>query len=386
MTNDVRDLLKFIQIKALFPAIAFIVLLSIIWDVYLTKRIIYYVKIYKDCLRKAKTDPFGISIEEARYYKIEIIKQTSLLIINATEFVTILAYGIGACRIDINHTFGGYFLSGITTSHNCSLVLHLQTFDMKLLHANPLFSILVAIGQVGLIFSIAFGICLVRYLHIVYHEMSINYFKFVKRFLIITSLIGIFLVITGSVPQLILIEKLVEPIILFIYFCIWVKSNMTFYKTLRWRSIEYRIRGWSDWTVRRSVINYRQFMIFMSCMGIVTACFLLADLITQYFFLISAAIYDGPCLFNRFYGTAFYKPLLTTQQQISAIKLTNEILSYIATFLIFTASVLLGLEYILASFLFFGSIFWSKLKTRFYKVRTRFTPNLDEPLIFHPED
>ena len=232
------------------------------------------------------------------------------------------------------------------------------------------------IAQICFIFSIACGICLVKYLHIVYHEMNIDPFKFIKRFLIITILMGIFIAITGSVHQLMFIEKLVEPIILFVYLFISVKNNITFYKTLRWRSIEFKVRGYSNRTVKSSVISYRQFMIIMSFMTIVAACFALSELISQYFFIIATVIYDGPCLFNYLYGTAFFKPLLTTQKQIDALKLTSEILSYITTFLILTGSVLLGLEYTLATFVYFGRILWKKLKTRFCKVRTRFTPRL----------
>ena len=128
--------------------------------------------------------------------------------------------------------------------------------------------------------------------------------------------------------------------------------------------------------VKNSVINYQQFMIIMSCTFIITACFALSELITQYFFMIATVIYDGPCLFNYLYGTAFYKPLLTKQKQIDALELTNKILSYITTFLVLTASVLLGLEYAVATFVYFGRILWKKLKTRFCKVRTRFTPRL----------
>ena len=117
-------------------------------------------------------------------------------------------------------------------------------------------------------------------------------------------------------------------------------------------------------------------MIIMSCTAIITACFALSELITQYFFIIAAVIYDGPCLFNYLYGTAFYKPLLTAQKQIDALKLTNEILKYITTFLVLTASALLGVEYTVATFVYFGRILWKKLKTRFCKVRTRFTPRL----------
>ena len=157
----------------------------------------------------------------------------------------------------MDHSYSSKTFLQNDTLHNCSSELHLQTTELKLALANPLFSTLVTIAQVCLIFSIACGICLVKYLHIVYHEMNIDPFKFIKRFLILTILMGIFLIITGSVPQLILIEKLVEPIILVVYFFIWVKNNITFYKTLRWRSIEFKVRGYSNRTVKSSVISYR---------------------------------------------------------------------------------------------------------------------------------
>ena len=112
---------------------------------------------YRNCLKKAKTNPIRNFAEEARNYKIEIVTKIFLLLINVT----------------------------------C-------------------------------------GICLVKYLHIVYHEMNIDPFQFIKRFLIVSILMGIFLITTGSVPQLMFIEKLVEPIILFFYLYISVKNNITF--------------------------------------------------------------------------------------------------------------------------------------------------------------
>ena len=368
--------IKALQMVSFYPCVVLVIILPSIWNVFFIKRLVYLIKMYRNCLKKAKTDPIREFTEEARNYKIEIVTKIFLLIINVTEFAAVIIYALGGFPVVMNHSYSSKTFLQNNTLHKCNSMLHLQTIDLKLALANPLFSILVTIAQVCLIFSLASGICLVKYLHIVYHEMNIDPFKFIKRFLIVTLLIGILLAITGSVPQLMFIEKFVEPIILFNYFFIWVKNNITFYKTLRWRSIEFKVRGYDDNIVKSSVISYRQFMIIMSCMSIVAACLILSELITQYFFIIATVIYDGPCLFNYLYGTAFYEPLLTTQKQIDALELTNKILSYITTFLILTTSVLLGVEYTLATLVYFGRILWKKLKTRFCKIRTRFTPRL----------
>ena len=368
--------IKALQMISLYPFIVFAIILPSIWNVFFIKRIVYLVKMYRNCIKKAKTGPSREFTEEARNYKIEIVSKIFLLIINVTESAAIVIHAVGGFPVIMNHSYSSNTFLQNNTLHNCSSELHLQTIYLKLALADPLFSILVTIAQVCLIFSLASGICLVRYLHIEYHEMNIDPFKFIKRFLIVTLLMGTFLIITGSVPQLMFIEKLVEPIILFVYFYISVKNNITFYKTLRWRSIEFKVRGCSNRIVKNSIINYRQFMIIMSCIFIVIACIVLSELIAQYFFIIATVIYDGPCLFNYLYGTAFYKPLLTTQKQIDALELTNKILSYITTLLVLTASVLLGLEYTVATFVYFGRILWKKLKTRFCKIRTRFTPRL----------
>ena len=217
-----------------YPCIVFAAILPSIWNVFFIKRLVYLVKMYRNCLKKARTNPIRNFAEEARNYKIEIVTKIFLLIINVTEFGTVVIYALGGFSVIMNHSYSSNTFLQNDTLHNCSNELHLQTIDLKLALADPLFSILVTIAQVCLIFSIESGICLVKYLHIEYHEMNIDSFQFIKRFLIVTLLMGIFLIITGSVPQLMFIEKLVEPIILFVYFYISVKNNITFYKTLRW--------------------------------------------------------------------------------------------------------------------------------------------------------
>ena len=339
------------------------------------KRIFHFVKIHRECLEKSRTDPFGNFSEAARNYKVEITTNIFLLIINITEFTTIITYATGIFPL-VSH-------SNTTIRDSCN-ELHLDTIELRLAIANPLFSILISAAQVGLLFSIALGICLVKYLHITYHEISVDPFQFIKRFLILTSLIGIFLLITGSVPQLMIIEKLLEPIILFIYFCISVKYNRIFYKTLQWRSIEYKMRGRSNCIVRRSIISRYQFAIIMSCLSLTYICSTLAEFISQYFFLIATAIYDGPCLFNYLYGTGYYRPLLTTQQQINTLKNINEVFRYITSLLVSAGLVLFGIEYSGSSVLFLVGIFWKKF--RFHRANTRFTPSLMDPFLYNQAD
>ena len=55
--------------------------ISIIWDVYFAKRIIHFVKSYRECVEKSKTE-FTVNYSEAaRHHKSEIIKYTFLIVI-----------------------------------------------------------------------------------------------------------------------------------------------------------------------------------------------------------------------------------------------------------------------------------------------------------------
>ena len=267
--------------KYFFTLIILPVFIAATWDINFVKRIVHFVRIYRKCRINAKTDPFGNFAEAARNYKVEIVTHVFLLIINITEFITLIMY-MGGLTVNYRNSFSNstYFINGEDYE-----ALQFPSFEFKLTFANPFFRIIVSTAQVSLLFSIAFGICLVKYLHISYHELSINPFKIIKRFLLITSLLSISLIISGSIPQLIMIECLVEPIILFVYFCIWVKCNRTFYGTLQWRRMEFKIRGRSNWIVRRSVINCQQFGIIMSCIGFILACIILAQFLTQKLFL-----------------------------------------------------------------------------------------------------
>ena len=222
-----------------------------------------------------------------------------------------------------------------------------------------------------------------KYLDVIYHDIHDQPDKYVRRFLLVSCLVGFYLIIIGSIPQLFLIHELSEPVIMTIYLYIWVKQTRTFYKTLRWRCVEYKIRGVSSQIVRRSVKSCRHFAVFMSMMGIGLLSFILHDTISKIFFLIMIFLHYGPCLFHYLYGTPLYEPLLTTNQQIKDLDISSKIVLGIGTALVIVAHLSFGLQYLLVTVAFFGTKLWKILKYRFGKVRTRFTPSLTDPLLIN---
>ena len=374
-----------IQISTLMPLLFFGIILSIIWDVFFVKRIRHLVLSYRGCMVKAITDPFGNYLEAAQHFKIEIHKCTLLLLINVTEFGAMQFYALGgalACTRQPEDVLNPSRFQ----IHNCTSELaHFNYIIIDAKTSNPSVSILVSIGQAGLLFSMALGICLMKYLDVKYHDIYGKTARYIRTFLLVTVMLGIFLIIAGSVLQLILIQKVVEPILQLIYFSIWIKHTRTFYKTLKWRTIEFRVRSRSHRVVKRSLISRYQFIIIMSCMLIGFACLILSEFLTQYFLLIATILYYGPCIFKYLYATPDYQTLLVTQQQIEALHTTSTVIGYFSTFLIILASAIIGSQYILATCLFFGQIIVKKLKYRFGSIPTRFRPSLTNPLLPVPQ-
>ena len=351
---------------------------SIMWDVYFAKRIINFVKLYRECVEKSKTE-FTVNYSEAaHHHKSEIIKYTFLIVINVTEFISMLTYALGSGLANQQRDFNR------TTDFNCSSELaHFPFISIEVIFANPVVPVLVSLGDVGLLLSLAFGVCLMKYLDVILHNIHGKPFRYITKFLLITFFIGAFMIVTGSIPQLLIIEKFSVPIIATIYFIIWVKCTRTFYNTLRWRAIEFKIRGERKSIVRRAIINCKQFALVMSIFAIVVACWTLTEILSRYYFLIVTGLHYGPCIFQYLYHTPLYQPLLVSQQQIKVLKLSDEVLTYVSSILIFTASILGGSQYLLATIVFFGRNIVNKLKYRFGCVDTRFTPtnNLRRPLL-----
>ena len=336
------------------------------------KMIMYYVRLYRECIKEANTDIFGNASELALHYKAEIVKYAFMLAINVIELIAVLAFELGFWTFAKPSTY--------QKMYNCTTESIFKLDDFRLT-AVLIAAVANSFGEAAFLLSLSLVICLMKYLDVIYHDIYGKPFKYVRRFLLISCLVGVFAIIIGSIPHLFIFRMLSYPLINFIYFCIWIKQTRTFYKTLRWRCVEYKIRGVSQQIVRRSVKSCRHFAFFMSMAGIGLLSLILFFIINRVFFLITIAIHHGPCLFYLLYGTPLYQPLVTTNQQIEALNLSIEVVSWIGAALMTVAHLSIGLQYLLASIVFFGTKLWKCLKYRFGKVRTRFTPILTDPLL-----
>ena len=300
---------------------------------------------------------------------------------NVTEFGGIQIYALGAALARIRHPVDILNPSRFLIPNCTTEFAHFHNLMIDAMTSNPSVSILVSIGQAGLLFSMALGICLMKYLDVKYHDIYGKTARYIRMILLVTVMLGIFLIITGSVRQLMMIQKVVEPLLQLIYFSIWIKHTRSFYKTLKWRTIEFRVRGRSNRVVKRSLISSYQFIIIMSCNLICFACLILSEFLTQYFTLIATILYYGPCIFNYLYATPDYQTLLVTQQQIESLHTSDTFIRYFSIFLITSTSAIIGLQYILATCLFFGQTIVRKLKYRFGYISTRFRPSLTDSLL-----
>ena len=352
-------------------------LVSIIWNVYFVRKIVQFIRSYRHCVEKAKSDPFGNLSEAALHHKSEFIKYVFLLIINITEFGSMSLYLLGFSLAEIPSAY-------IPSDSNCTKMLApFLNLHTKLMYGNPINSILLSIGQSGVLMSLAFGICLMKFLHENFHNIRSTAFHSIRRLLVVTYLLEVLLITTGYVPQLMIINIVLVPILTFVYFLIWVKHTRMFYRTLRWRSVELRIRSNNERLVRRAVISCYQFLVVMCCIGIAILCLNLCEFLNNILTLLSIALENGPCLFNHLYGIAYYKPVIVTEQQIEAFRHANDINDSVTFIFESLAVFLLVSQYLLCTAVFFGRILVNQLKYRYGYVQTRFTPNLTQKLLFN---
>ena len=297
-----------LKLYILVPAITISLILSILWTVYFVKKIIHFIKLYRECIRKAQSDPFKNFLEAARHHKSEIIKYIFMLLLNIVEFGSITMYSTGRMIANNIITYEHLYSPDRASLHNCSRKLvNAQFFDLRLMYENPINSIIVTTGQVGIMTSLALGICLMKYLHEIMHNIDANPYPYIRRLLLITGLVALSLMITGTVPQFMIVHYLTEPIVQLVYHCIWVKQARIFHRTLKWRTVEFQVRGRHQGLVRRSKVNSYQFALIMCCVGVAYACFILGECIDQYSSLIALTLYYGPCMFHYLYGTPYYQ-------------------------------------------------------------------------------
>ena len=350
-------------------------LVSTIWNVYFMRKIVQFIRSYRHCVEKAKSDPFGNLSEEAFHHKSELIKYVFLLIINSTEFGSMSLYLLGYSLAEISNAYR-------FSDSNCTKMLtQFLNVETKLMYGNPINSIILSIGKSGLLIFLALGICLMKFLHENFHNIRSTAFHSIRRLLVVTCLLEVLLITTGSVPQLMIINIVLVPTLGFIYFLIWVMHTRMFYRTLRWRSVELRIRSNNERLVRRAVISCYQFLVLMCCFGIAIMCLILFEFLDNILTLLTIALQNGPCLFSHLYGTAYYKPVLVTEQQIEAFRHVYDIKDSASCILQTMAFFLIVSQYLLCTAVFFGRILFNQLKYRYGYVQTRFTPNLTQSLL-----
>ena len=340
-----------------------------LWDIYFVKRILYFVRLYRESIEESKTDIFGNSSVAALHYKVEIVKYFFLIMISIFEISSFGMLQFCFLVISFDHN----------QINNCTIGT-IDNIDIQVI-ANPFAAVIFALGNASLVSTFALVICLMRYLDVKYHDINGRTFPFIRCMLVITILLCFALIITGSVPQLFIFHRLLELVVNTVYLYLWAKQTRTFYKTLKWRSVEFKVRGRSSQMVKISIKSCYHFAFIMSLMGIGFLGILLNGFLHISFFIITTVIYYGPCLFHHLYGTSYYEPLLTSNQQIETLRLSSEIASGISSISVATSYILVGSQYIFITTAFFGGKLWNALKYRFGRVRTRFTPSLTDPLL-----
>ena len=344
--------------------------LTLLWNVYFAKKIWYFVTLYRKSVESAKNDILNNYTELALHYKVEIVKYAFLLAINITETSSVLIYILGLGLTDVTRTDA--------TISNCSNKIY--NIDLHIITGAPMEAVLLSVGRVGFLMSLALVTCLMEYLDATNHNINNQSLKSTKIILLISCIIGVLLIISGSIHQSFILERFIYPIIILIYFSFWIRQTRKFYRTLKWQSIEYRVRGRRSQIVERAVKSSHHFAIAMCLMGIGVLCLNLSEIVDGYFFVFTIFAYC-PKLIKQFYGTPDYEPLLTTKSQIDTLAIFSQVNALISTSLSFIAYLSITSQYLIITFVFFGGMLVKKLNYRFGRVRTRFTPNLTDPLL-----
>ena len=344
--------------------------ITTLWNIHFAKRIQYFVTKYRKYVESAKNDILNNYTELALHCKVEIVKYAFLVTINITEVssLIIFIFGLGQTHVNLNNT----------TSNTCHSRIY--NTELQVISDTPMKAVFISVGHVGFLMSLALVTCLMKYLDATYHNINEQPVKFIKIFMTVSCIAGVLLFVSGSIHQSFILERLAYPIIMLTYTCIWIKIARNFHKTLKWRSIEFKVRGRNSQIVRRAIRSSNHFAIVMSLLGIGAICLTLTSIVDDYFFIFTLFAYC-PKIVAQLYGTPHYTPLFTTKLQIDALVLSSKITSEICIVLSVIAYLAMTSQYLLVTFVFFGRMIVIKLKYRFGRIKTRFTPSLTNPLL-----
>ena len=371
----------FLLDSIIYAPIAIIVaIVYILWNVYIIEKVRLFVKARSKALEKAKYDIFGNFAQLAENHKIEIIKYSLLFTINIIEGIAIVAF---VCVI-----FGSYIMIYLTKSFrfpenfnesNCTRhFLHIK--DLPSVTAiTPLLNFIVAISQVGLLLTMTLCICLIKYLHNSYYNIGGN-FKWNSRILLLASFISAVLLAFSVVPQLLIIQRIIEPLIQTVCFSFLVKHLRIFHRTLKRRTIDLRIICKPSVMIRSSIRLVRQFTIIstLNCFGI--ACIIITEFLTQYTFVITTTLYFSPCFSEYAYGTVFYEPPLLHRISLGQLKIVVVMINWITNFIICLGSVCILSHYLSISFFVLAPQLCNNIKTKL-GISLRYSPIITQPLL-----
>ena len=382
--NQLTSKLQYIYI----PVLLLILIIGSLWNLYFIKMARRKYKLYIKWLKKSQSDPSNIFAQWAYCYRTEFNKYLLLLFINVSECGAMLFSGIG---------YGvGEWLSGIHQSilipqrletHNCSKnILKGASLEIYSITEIPISLFIISISQFALILSMILSIRLMKYLHAREYNRSIQFKVCDRKFFSMIFIIAISIIVLGTVPQFVIIERFVESIVKVIVYLKWVKQIRRFHQTLKMLAFDCQINNKRKDVCRNALFMVKQFKIIMSLNIASFGLFILSELIPQFTFFATTLLYYGPCLFHYLYGTPFYPQAISSETQVMILEATVRGVGILDRVLIAIGTLLLGSHFFTVSLLFFGNKLASKLNLRYgKKYRTRFTPDLRNPLLIQPE-
>ena len=346
------------------------------WNIYIIKRIQLNLRLYKRALDESKYDSTGYTQSQAYEYRTDFVKYWYMLLVNCAELIGSVFYVFGFAITEfLWNDHKRFAIPNNFLSSNCSLDLY-NNLPLELVTEVPIGLACVAFAESGLLFGMAFSVCLMKYLESRYLNAIVPR-NWNIRFIQLTCLISILFLIIGSVPQTVILHRIIEPLVQLTYFSIWVRQARRFYKVTKSRALEYR--SINNRCYELNLNSAYQFKLVTIFNGFWFGCLIISELFSYTLFFISTILYYSPCLFHYLYGIKLFHPILNTPLELDRYKgflYTAAILLKIVILL--SAIALSGLFFIVSLVYFVRTV----LRRR---VRTRFTPSITQPFLFTHE-
>ena len=354
--------------------IPLILVTFICWNLYIITRIMSTSRLYKSTRIEALRDSTGYSQGQAYCYKTDYVKHWYMLVINCCEMVAIFLYFFGFVFTQI---LSEKEYPDDAKTDNCSIQLYHNLPSRMILEA-PVGMVCVSIAQAAMMCGLGVSMCLMRYLEsrqLFPARDTRNLNTRLIRLIIVTAIVFITL---GSIPQTVILHRIIEPIIQLLYYVKWVRQTRRFYQVSKSVANDCRIIFNNEEQYRITMSGVHQFGFLVSCFGFIIFCLILLELFSYIEFLLSTILYYSPCLFHYLYNTPLYTPIIHSPQAINTYK------DVLSSFTIVSRSLIIVTIAGMTIMLLFTSAFFLILSTVSSRMRhrTRFTPSLTRPLLF----